>query len=675
MAAVTFEDQVLNYIGEVLAGKLGLTNAMLEQWFNGGVRITMRMLPKDVKKIFSGKVQFAPTTGIVVEKADIIEVLRKDSGSVYRLCDEVDVGHRGDVLDSGSIHLATARFPRYWLDPQLAAAVALLKIAPVSVVATDGELVSLQFPTVDIDAAVYVIAGFPDGLEELPVLYTVAQVKGREMGLHRISSLTEVDTIITDGLLADFTAALPTYVSPAGISLPALTLTTINARPADLVTADVDISALSAPTYTSPIPVLPSLGTLPGDLSEANITPIAVPTYSAPTPPSVGSITLPPTPGFSGITLPSDPTVTITEGTVPSYVSPTFAGVSSTVIDAAITQAKAIMDDAAGVITDSVFEKLDSNEIEDAMARVQAAAQEVNRAQAEIQHQSTLLQGFQSEVQQAATEYGSDADAFRADLEQQVSEARVNIDDYTAKVSALVQEWNVEEVQFKLNQYQIDANNVIQKFTQETSADLNKYGTDVQEAVGQFQADIGLFGQEVTQAIQQYSAEATSDVQIFTANLTKQIQSYVNQSNTILSKYQIDVQEALGQFQADIQLYAQQVNQTITIYTAEIQSDATVFAANLGKVIQEFQVQTGVELAEFGQKSNNELTRYGTEVQETTNQFQADLQRALSFLQVAGVRLQTAQQFDQKSAMAQQGMRTFMELFYTGFNTYLASRV
>lgn len=508
--AVTFEDRLLFYVGEALAGQLALSNADLEVQVNNGVKYVIGLMPRELRKNFMIKsAMFVPTTGLVIEEPIIEAVFREVGADDVKRCVEVSLEDSVAVFDSESIYYASEEFPVYYIGPETTAG-AKVKVAPWSAAAI-AYAVYIGYPTVDIDAAVYVIAGFPDGLEEAPIMYAAIQVLIRESSIARRDAQTEMEAITDSGIIAAFDAALPAYAGVPSPTMPTLTMPVMTALPdltlpTDLAESDLDLSSISTPNFISPVEV-------------------------------------------------TTPSATI------AYVPPSEVNYSSTIVDAAILNAKDIMDSAgSSVITDDVFEKFDANEIEDAIARVQASASEVNRAAVEVQNQLGALQEYLANLQSS-----------RNALEEQVSQFTGDIQNYAAQMNI-----------------------------------------NVQKALGKYNGDIQKYATEVRAAVDDYVSERGMDVNIFRANLDKAIDTYAAQAQAYVSEYSAKTTAALGEYQASV-------------------------TAVVGE--------------------------YSAKVQGAVSEFQSDLSRALAILQKAGVRIQTANDYNTRSGLAMQQIPLLWKMF------------
>ncbi len=206
MALQTFELQLLDLVGEALAGDLGLDTEFFDDVLTNGARVIIGKMPAPLWRFFGSEpAAFAPTTGIAIENHKIKDVFRND-GTIDQPCRQIPENLRGRALDSDDINYATITDPAYYTDYSTTAT-PTLKIIPTSATATKGKIIRVLFPTIDAsgDSSVN---GFPDDLEPLLLLYALIQVKIREQALSRRDSQTEIEAITDSGIL---TALATTY--------------------------------------------------------------------------------------------------------------------------------------------------------------------------------------------------------------------------------------------------------------------------------------------------------------------------------------------------------------------------------------------------------------------------------------------------------------------------------
>ena len=205
----SFQTRIEDLVGEAAAGDLSLTTTMMQDMFDDGLRAVIRVLPDDALAFAAKKTTFAPTDGVQVKNPRVLRVLRNDS-SVNRMCVEIDISLAGAAAEKGSLHEASAFTPRYYLEPQ-ASGFVTLKVLPASATSTDGILFHVVIPPVAISNT-SMVAGFPEELEGLPVIYAAGLALLRESGVTRRISQDQVEAAIT--AMGQYIAILPSFVPP-----------------------------------------------------------------------------------------------------------------------------------------------------------------------------------------------------------------------------------------------------------------------------------------------------------------------------------------------------------------------------------------------------------------------------------------------------------------------------
>ncbi|KKK79122.1 hypothetical protein LCGC14_2836690, partial [marine sediment metagenome] len=252
MALQTFENQLLDLVGEALAGDLGLDTEMFDDWLTNGARVIISRMPSPLWRFFGSEPSaFAPTSGIEVENFKIKNVYRND-GTIDQPSRLIEESMRGRALDSDDMNYATITDPAYYIDYDTTGT-PTLKIIPVSATSTIGKIIRVLFPTIDASGD-NSVNGFPDDLEPLLLLYALMQVKVREQALSRRDGQTEIEAITDSGILT----ALTTTYSDIETALDAATTenakidevivlasTEFDKMPAILVEANTEIDKLS----------------------------------------------------------------------------------------------------------------------------------------------------------------------------------------------------------------------------------------------------------------------------------------------------------------------------------------------------------------------------------------------------------------------------------------------
>ena len=241
--AQTFETRIDDLVGEGSSGDLSTTTAMKQDMFDDGLRATIRFLPNDALAFASKQTTFAPTSGVQVKNPRVLRVLRND-GTVNRVCSEMDVAFAGAAAEKGSYYESSATWPVYFLEPQ-ASGFVMLKILPTSATSTAGILFHVAIPPISISNSA-MVAGFPEELEGLPILYAAGMLLLREAGVTRRNSQDQVEASVT--AMERYVSSLPALVVPQVPSVQALVYETAGSAPSSTVTIATSIPAFVPPS-------------------------------------------------------------------------------------------------------------------------------------------------------------------------------------------------------------------------------------------------------------------------------------------------------------------------------------------------------------------------------------------------------------------------------------------
>ena len=200
-------------------GDLLLTDSMVKDWLNEGVRDVISKTPKQKLLMFAKEgAAFAPTTGVAVETRKIIDVMRND-GDIDIPCRQIAPTLRGRASDAQDFKYATEYDPVYYIDPTTNAT-SMLKILPVSTQSL-GKVIQVNIP--EVNGTAVSINGFPDEIEALPIKYAAISAKRRESALSRRLAQTEIEAIMSGGLLDKLSNTSSGAYEPAQTALDAAT--------------------------------------------------------------------------------------------------------------------------------------------------------------------------------------------------------------------------------------------------------------------------------------------------------------------------------------------------------------------------------------------------------------------------------------------------------------------
>ena len=342
----------------------------------------------------------------------------------------------------------------------------------------------------------------------------------------------------TGGYIDDFVSALPTYSAIAEPTLPvAPTISISYTKPTTALPSGIEMDT------TLPVVVLPATPTLP-------TAPVIAISYIEPAggAPS-GTISL--TKGLPTANMPASPSLDFTN-----------------FLDA-MTNAKNLIDTGLtneGSLAHSSGYWLNDEDPEMVQANNQTASQEVQRASGELNKQkisideygisvdaeakriSTELGEYEAEVRkevarldQLLKTYGSSQKDSSSTLQAEIEKARSDIANYSAKVQAVISEYNastdaeIKRVGFELQKYGTE----LSKKAKDADIAFSVFASEQKDASAELQAqietarvEISAYGAEVGAKIQEYSALVQAESSRFGGELAK-AKAYLEAANTL----------------------------------------------------------------------------------------------------------------------------------------------
>lgn len=516
MALQTFELMLLDLVGEALAADLGLDTEMLDDSASYVVRDIVSKLPLRLLKHMGAATALTAGTGVAVTTNRILGVTRVDANGIVRPAREVDHVLEERLEDTSDLVYASGTSPAWYPKD------GKVYIKPDPTTTQAGSISAVSPPAVDASVDI-AIAGFPDELEPLVVQGMLIWVKLREMGLMRRNSQDELEAITSSGYLAAFEGDLPVFAPPTAPSMPTLTLVSMTTLPT--------LALETAPTFTG-----------------LDLTGISVPVNTL---------------SYTSAGAEPEDTISVTTP-LPTYVGPTEFNYDTTHTADALTQAQEMMDDS-GLGSSDVEAYIDTDKhLERARVGIEAINAELNRAQTSIRDELAQLQEFSEEVRGAIGQITGKTGIHQAELAKEVAEASVDVAAYTAKMR--------------------DNRNTLDK-------------------------DI--------------------------AQLNADIQSFAAQVRAKSEEWQLE-----------------EVNFKLAKWIGQIQSQTAEFSALAGSYISEYSSKNQALIGEHGSNVTAVVSEYSALVQGKGTEFQSKLSKAMSRLRQAEVRLQTMQNFDQKSIAA-----------------------
>ena len=410
---------------------------------------------------------------------------------------------------------------------------------------------------------------------------------------------------------------------------------------------------------------------------------IASVSLSLPSPPVVQPLTYS---APSGYTMDVDGISTTSISPLPTLDMPVFTfDVSG--YDDAIGKAKKFIhenqtfdDGASGTVSafGAGYELYDED-TEQVSNALQLASQEVSRAGSELSKQSQLLSDYQAKVQSESTKFSSDLNKFQQDVAKRTQDASVKLNaykaeqsdssnDYQAKLSQYQQDVSryQNEASTKINEYQQNINTLLQEYSQVSGQRLAKSQAEWNSRIQKATQKIQKAGVELTRItnklqvervkleefqskIQVFQQKAQIEISKFENELNKRIQKYNLEFQNTVSEFSAKVNQALSKYQAESQhsiaKFTSQAQQSLAEFSAKLQATMGEFSAKVDKYVKENQQL----IAKFQADVNQDIQRYSADVQSETAKFSAKSTEAKKYLDEAGLRLQIAGDYTQKS--------------------------
>lgn len=514
-ALQSYELQLLDLVGEALAASLGLDTEMLDDAATNAVRDIISALPLRMIEQMGAATALTAGTGIAITTSKIFGVTRVDANGIVRRARKVNHVFEERLEDISDLMYASPNDPA-WFPKN-----GKVYIKPDPTTSQAGSISAVSYPTIDASADSSV-TGFPDELEPLIVLGMLIWVKLREMGLARRNSQTELEAITSSGYLAAFEGDLPVFDPPTAPSMPTLTLVSMTTLPT--------LTLESAPTFTG----LDLMG-------------IAVPVNTL---------------SYTSAGAEPEDTISVTTP-LPAYSGPTAFTYDTTHTADALTQMQDMMDNS-GIGSSDVEAYIDTaKHLDQARMGLQAILAEGQRAQTSIQDERAQLQDVVEKIREALGKFSGETTVFQAELAKEVAEASVDVAAYTAKmrdnrnildkdiaqlnadiqnfsaqVRAKAQEWQLEEVNFKLAKW-------IGQVQSQATGYSALAGSYISENSTKNQALIGEHGSNVRAVVSEYSALVQGKGTEFQSKLSKAM-SRLQQSNVRLQTMQSFDQKSIA---------------------------------------------------------------------------------------------------------------------------------
>ena len=520
MALQTIQQRILDQLGDTVSGVMEFSALMIKDWVNLGIRVIVGRTPvKKCKQIYPTKPSnFAPSTGMTIETAKIISVLREDGDSIPRKCDEILYEDISEI-DVNSNYAPSLFKPKYTLEPQTGGTVKVM-IYPASV-STIGTVVYVSYPEVD-PSVLTTLAGFPEELEPYVDLYAVIQGKIRALGYYRKIINDEVSAVSGTTAISNtpFTAQTSVVVThnlgyyplvqildANGVEIGGevehdtatknfYTVTFLYSETGTIITSvpnssggDLDSFVSALPTWSAvTIGTMPTAPTLVSDISvfiAANPLPTA-PTIVSDISTFIASNALPTPP-----TLVSDISAFISANALP-----TFDGTTTVTLgDISTTRVFAALDVAIGLIGTQATTFLAAHDTEEARESSVAAGAQVGIASEELKTELAKLGNWEGEYKSKVANFSSQIDAWFKHWKTFVDEDTVALALFKENLDSWMAHWKsfTDEDDIAIKDYLAKLDSWFKhwkSFIDEDSIAITLYKERVTEIIVTFKADI-----------------------------------------------------------------------------------------------------------------------------------------------------------------------------------------
>ena len=461
--------------------------------------------------------------------------------------------------------------------------------------------------------------------------------------------------------------SIPTYTPPTmdAVSLASLADITIPDPPSKPAVADTVLSfSGTAPTYSQQALSLPDFPTItdfaltgtaanpPSAPIAPNLTAETVSDHSIPALPAPPMYSSPKVLGVVEELMAVAPSVSNAD-----TLSATYAGATDMqeIIEAAWAYIQEEEDpEMTGLAHAHIGQiiSLYSTQMNDNMNEFNARVQEYQQEVQKTMQQATMdrskkdkqtdmnWQQQQVQYQQELAKHGAEIALYQADISQQVQEWQLQ--NMTYKMA----KWN-SEVGHAIQEHSANMQNSLNKFNEENA----KYQMDWQEAVQNAQLDSGNTANELSiydKDLSRYQAEVNSIIQKYTQNeLLKKWEVYKFDYSQALAKHQADMTNNMNTFNSDntklqleLQIAQNNANQVHSALMQKMQVDteleknnsAQQFQSDVTKFTQDlanYQAVLGRYTSEINTKNTeyqSYLSKYGQDLTDAMNTFNSEFQ-------------------------------------------------
>ena len=485
------------------------------------------------------------------------------------------------------------------------------------------------------------IANFPSSYYRYPVLYSAMSVLMTRMDdiNNDMPTITVGEAPISPSLEST-QEALPTYVAPSAVVMPS--------SPQDV---DLDYSSIGAPPSMGTIEqaVMPILSFDISDItfsenlsiSEAPVPPLAEdggsgvldfslvrakkplytpPVFSAPSFPTITSLSLPsaPPPPAIDTSLNSganvDFQVASTAGSQPSLTVPVLGALDYTVVnDYIVTEEDS---ELAGAKLQEIQAKLGEFQASLSSEQVKFNREmEIYRAKIteEMEEVKAQIGKENSEAQLQLSEYGAKTQAYQIDVNNKIAEWTKN------NLELSMAKW-IQEYEKGLNKYQADMANSMNSFNEQVGEYQSEISKATADATNTLSADNNMFGRK----LQSYQG----DVEAWKLKVNKEITDWQTTVVTpVMTKFAQMRAENLQQWQNEcnneLQSWANRIQQEQQVHGAAMAK----WQAEFGQITTKFQSETGYDLNKFQADVQSAVQKYQSDTDLEGNKFKSGLEK------------------------------------------------
>ncbi len=493
----------------------GTIQGYINDWLTDGVREVQNVLPPDKLEECTNVATLnnsSPTLNYYTNTVGRIMSVSRANGSYFQVCRKVPASHSTRVTDSNDMmNYATSSDPVYWMNNNT------LSVYPTP---TSGENAKVYY--VYLPAVVYTdsnVSHFLTEAEYLVVNY--ASLKALTYLMNNEKGNLPSDIVAP--VLEVVSTSLPTFSAPSAIILPV--------KPSAPSISESTIDSFSeAPTYTKPSMVIDT---------KPNISDLTI-SSTVPSPPVLSNITVD-TSSFESLAY-----------TPPVMGSLDFADTEnlitveedSEMLSSRISEINAKISEYNAKLRDSQNEYNKSNALlqKDLQVAIKNSDLESSDDSKKIQKYSAELNSYNQEVNKEIQEYKEN---FTKELQLWINNNKTLIQKYNSDIQNELNEFNKENAIFQVD---------VQKQIKESGLRDSKEARDLQK----YQQEISLYAQETDSNVKEFTTTMQKNLETFNSEIKKY--------QTETSKVSSSNQSILNKFQQELSNYNLKMQKNITKY-------------------------------------------------------------------------------------------------------------